>query len=292
VRAALIRAVGHRPLLYIRPLSDRRRDQPGRCQVCGTTTTFAFNSWAAPNDMKSEWRAAELEHRLLERETMFCRSCCASLRVRRLAEVLVLHYGEHADTAVALVEEASFRGIDVAELNGTGALHAVLMRHPRLRYSEFREDAEPGEVVGGVRSEDICRLTYADASLDLVITADTLEHVPDYRLALREIRRVLRRGGRHIFTAPVMPTRRESFERARAEDGGGLVLKVPPQYHGRGSGPLALMSPRRGDFLAFHDFGMDLLDAVRAAGFRPEVHFYRESDSDPDAALVFCAEAV
>jgi len=44
-------------------------------------------------------------------------------------------------------------------------------------------------VIGGARNEDICRLTYADASFDLVLSSDTLEHVPDFRAALRETRR-------------------------------------------------------------------------------------------------------
>ena len=38
---------------------------------------------------------------------------------------------------------------------------------------------------------------------DLVLTSETLEHVPDPRLALRETLRVLRPGGRHVFTVPL-----------------------------------------------------------------------------------------
>jgi SAM-dependent methyltransferase len=283
---------GHRPLLYVRPRSDRTHDQPGRCSVCGADTTFAFNSWAVPGDMKAEWETESLGRCLVERETMYCRRCFANLRVRRVADVLLVHYAVSARTASELVDEGRFRELDLAEINSAGALHAVLERHPHLRYSEFREGAEPGDVVDGVRSEDVSRLTYSDATFDLVLTADTLEHVLDYRLALGEIRRVLRQGGRHIFTVPAAPTRRETVARVVVGEGGELAFSAPPQYHGRGSGPLALASSSRSDFLAYHDFGMDLLDALREAGFAPEVHFYRESDPGSDAALVFCAEAV
>jgi SAM-dependent methyltransferase len=291
MRAAVVRAVGHRPLLYLRAPSDRRHDRRGFCSVCGSDTTFAFNSWVVPDDMKGEWGATNAR-RLVERESLYCRRCCASLRVRRLAEVLVLHYAESAKAATRLVEEAGFRELEVAEINGVGALHAELERHPRLHYSEFRQGVGPGVVVDGVRNEDVCDLTYADASFDLVLTADTLEHVPDFRRALREIRRVLRVGGRHVFTVPVRPSCRETVERVRLDENGDAVFLAPAQYHGRGSGPLVLAAPRRRDFLAYRDFGMDLLDELRAAGFDPEVHFYRESDPDSDAALVFCAEAV
>ena len=64
----------------------------------------------------------------------------------------------------------------------------------------------PGSIVDGFRSEDLTRLTYSDASFDLVLTSETLEHVPDLEAALREIRRVLVPGGRHIFTIPQLPS--------------------------------------------------------------------------------------
>jgi SAM-dependent methyltransferase len=291
LRAALIRRVGHRPLLYVRSVRDRRRDRRGHCSVCGATTTFVFNSWVVADDMRREWESRGAGDRLVERETMYCRRCLASLRVRRIADVLVLHYAEQARSVAEMLGEATFWSLDVAEINSAGALHSVLERHPRMRYSEFRENAELGEVVGGVRHEDICRLTYPDASLDLVLTADTLEHVPDFRDALREIRRVLRPGGRHVFTVPVSAARRQTLTRASRDDADRIVFHAPPQYHGRGSGPLALLSPRRTDFLAYHDFGLDLLEDLSAAGYRPEVHFYRESDPGSAAFLVFCAEA-
>jgi SAM-dependent methyltransferase len=41
-----------------------------------------------------------------------------------------------------------------------------------------------------------------DASFDAVIAFDVLEHVPDYRMAIHEVHRVLSRGGWGIFTVP------------------------------------------------------------------------------------------
>jgi SAM-dependent methyltransferase len=242
--------------------------------------------------MKREWFSFGVDQALVVRETMYCRRCCASLRVRRLADVLIHHYAERAESAVDLVSEPGFRSLDVAEINSTGALHRVLQRHPQLCYSEFRQNAERGALVAGARNEDVSALTYREGSFDLVLTADTLEHVPNFKKALHEIRRVLRLGGRHIFTVPVIPSRPETHTRVTVDHNGDLAFHAPPQYHGRGSGLLALASPKRPDFLAYHDFGLDLVEQLRKAGFRPETHFYSESDPKSDAAVVFCGEAV
>jgi ubiquinone/menaquinone biosynthesis C-methylase UbiE len=56
---------------------------------------------------------------------------------------------------------------------------------------------------------DACRLPLADQSVDAVVSANLLEHIPDDRLVLREIARVLRPGGR---AAVVVPAGRHSFD--------------------------------------------------------------------------------
>jgi len=49
---------------------------------------------------------------------------------------------------------------------------------------------------------DGCRLPFADASFERVIAAEVLEHVPDDELAMAELARVLRPGGRMAVTVP------------------------------------------------------------------------------------------
>jgi ubiquinone/menaquinone biosynthesis C-methylase UbiE len=105
-------------------------------------------------------------------------------------------------------------------------------------------------------------LSYDDATFDLVLTSDTLEHVPDPRVALRETHRVLRPGGRHVFTVPHDPRRGMT----RSRDG------LPAQHHGRGGGPFALVT-RQADMLAHTDFGTDVPELLREAGFEAETYF-------------------
>ncbi len=165
-----------------------------------------------------------------------------------MAAVLLELYGAQVASIAALVDEERFASLLVAELNMVGRMHPFLAKHPGLTFAEYPE-------------EDVHALSYADASFDLVLTSDTLEHVADPMSGFAELRRVLRPGGRHVFTVPVDPAR----ARTHSRDG------LPAQHHGRGGGPYALVS-RKADMLAYTEFGADLPDLLDAVGFETIVH--------------------
>jgi SAM-dependent methyltransferase len=288
VVAAIKSRVGRPVLLNLRPLHDHRADEAGRCAACGADTTFAFNSWTIGDDLRAYWADPSVSLAYTRRESMFCRFCCASLRVRRISEVLVGLYGTLACGSFAeLTEDPTFRTLDVAEVNtigSLGSLHALLRRLPRLTFSDYRGPERLGEVVDGARNEDICRLTYPDARFDLLLSSDTLEHVDDFRAALAETRRVLRPGGRHVLTVPVVWTRAITEPRARLGDDGEIVHLMPALYHGRGSGAYRFI-PVGDDLLTFTEFGRDIVDHMREAGFEPEV--YTGFDDVTGAETVF-----
>ncbi len=50
---------------------------------------------------------------------------------------------------------------------------------------------------------DVVHLPYQDASFDVVVASEVLEHVPEIRLALAEIKRILRPGGKAVITVPL-----------------------------------------------------------------------------------------
>lgn len=216
---------------------------PGWCGLCQAAVRFALPSAAAG-------AAANL------REELVCPRCRLTAR-NRAAMALVCDGLPLARARVYLTEQAS---------------HAYVWlqaRCPGLEGSEFGLDAPARarlqgwyERLGGrgeLVERDITKLDFADASLDAIGSFDVLEHVPDYPAALREFARVLMPGGRLVMTVPFVEAWPETLVRARVRADGDIEHLHEPEIHG---------DPVAGGVLCFYHFGWDLLDALRAAGFR------------------------
>jgi SAM-dependent methyltransferase len=154
---------------------------------------------------------------------------------------------------------ANLSGLTVYEMSSRGPLFDYLKnRIPKLIFSEYFDGVAPGEYKNGVQCQDVHRLTYPDAAFDLCTSTEVFEHVPDDRKGFGEIRRVLRPGGRFIFTVPITEAA-ETAERARIVDG-RVHHFLTPEYHGD-----AIRGPGR--VLCFRNYGPDILDRLRATGF-------------------------
>jgi SAM-dependent methyltransferase len=124
-------------------------------------------------------------------------------------------------------------------------------------------DYARGEVVSSraglsLRNEDLTKLSFEDECFDLVISQDVFEHIPDYRKALSEIRRVLRNDGVLLFTIPFFHHMEKTQIRAIVKDG-AIEHLLPAEIHGN---PVSSEGS-----LCFQNFGWDILDDLRAAGF-------------------------
>jgi SAM-dependent methyltransferase len=261
---------GHRVAWRVGEYADalgRRRFE--RCAICGRFAPMLYRRRVVPPRLEELWGlTAELAEALARRESLECARCGGKLRARRLAAVLLRTYPVGSPPAVARsvaewVRHPEARRLRVAEVNRIDGLHAVLQAVPQFAASDYHPDAAPGAVVQGVRSEDLTRLTYPDAAFDLVLSSETLEHVPDLAAALDEIRRVLVPGGRHIFTVPVLPTVDATFARAALGPDGSIVALAPPLCHPGGDT----------GFPVFTEFGTDCLELFRRAGFETSVAF-------------------
>jgi len=212
------------------------------------------------------------------RETGTCRSCRATNRNRQLAAVAVRAASEQTGRTIrglpALVDVPGFR---IYNTESAGALHSAVRTMPGYRCSEyFGPERTSGDLVGGVLHEDLMALSFDDASLDQVWTSDVLEHVPDPYLAHREIHRVLRPRGHHVFTVPFDQTGYLDDVRARHDERGELELLVDPIYHDDPVRPEGV--------LVYTIFSLEMLVRLSEIGFATRMYHLWE----PWSGIVGC----
>ena len=241
---------GARPLRRLVDRTALRLDfMPCLCPVCG---------------------AARWARRLGEnlRETGRCRHCGSFNRQRQLAYV-VCRSPLAKRRVRSLAELARGGGIAIFNTETRGAVHRALSGMAGYVASEYLgPERRPGEVVEGVRHEDLQRLSFAAESFDLVLSSDVLEHVPEPYRAHEEVFRVLRPGGRHVFTVPFDAREMVDDVRARLGGSGEVELLNDPIHH---LDPL----DKRGA-LVYTIFGLEMLVRLREIGFAPRFyHLYR-----------------
>jgi SAM-dependent methyltransferase len=130
----------------------------------------------------------------------------------------------------------------------------VAQQAQHYSYSYFYDDVPVGSCDNnGILCQNLESLTFQDLAFDIFITQDVLEHVFQPDLALREIMRVLRPGGFHIFTTPKHKHLLKSYPRAKMVSGSIQHLHEP-SYHGSPIGD--------GRSLVTWDYGADLDDLV------------------------------
>jgi len=128
----------------------------------------------------------------------------------------------------------------------------------QMRDNPLYESADLHQT-GVTHRVDITRVPLPDASYDVVIAHHVLEHIPDDRQAMRELRRLLKPGGVAVLSVPLNATREHTYENP--------AIIAPEQ--------------RRAHFSAEDHrryYGLDFADRLAEAGFRTSI--FRVSPED------------
>lgn len=144
-------------------------------------------------------------------------------------------------------------GTRILNLSSVGIVHDLLKGLPDYYCGEFCDGVQSGQKFDGVMCIDLQNIPFECNFFDLIITEDVLEHVEQLDIALREINRVLKIGGLHVFTVPVhekMLTESRKYNPNRV-------------YHGD---PF-----RKEGSLVYTDFGRDVSDIMKQYGMQSEV---------------------
>jgi len=134
--------------------------------------------------------------------------------------------------AINLTLDKYFPGWEQLAIHESSPATDFIRRHC-VNYSSsfFFEGVPRGSAHAGSRCEDLEHLTFDDETFDLFVTQDVFEHVFRPDLAIREIMRVVKHGGAHVFTAPKHKGQRATVQRAQLREG-TIVHLLEPQYHG------------------------------------------------------------
>lgn len=91
-------------------------------------------------------------------------------------------------------------------------LFRVFSRMKGLTYIPCDKFCEGYHYARGTRAMDITAIPLADDTVDYILCSHVLEHIPDDRAAMRELRRVLHPGGWAVFLVPMDRFREETYE--------------------------------------------------------------------------------
>ena len=174
----------------------------GHCPACSRDVTFvASDAW-----LRDHYR---------------CSNCGSIPRERALIVAIERYFPD-------------WRSLTIHESSpaNRGASKRLAQDCPGYQPSQFFPGVELGSRVGQVRCENLEALTFPDASVDLHVTQDVLEHVYHPSKVFREIARTLRPGGAHVFTTPLVNKDKPSQLRARIGKDGQISHLEPPVYHG------------------------------------------------------------
>jgi SAM-dependent methyltransferase len=192
------------------------------------------------------------------RQDYRCLSCKSIPRYRALIDALKTFFPRYRDLHV---HESS---------PNTGASSSFLKKNCKhYSASQYFPEVPRGQYKDGFRSEDLTQLTLDDNSVDLLITQDVFEHVMEPEKAFREIARILKPGGAHLFSMPWYPSQEHCVQRAKLE-GGQVVHLEKPIYHGN---PV----DRKSGSLVTYDWGLDFTEFIfKASGLVTTVYLQRD----------------
>lgn len=170
-----------------------------------------------------------------------CSKCGINLRNNAVLEVLKEHLKDKDLSNISIYNTASL-----------GYIHNYLekkkLEFKKYVFSDYKEGVKSGDFINGIRNENLENLSFKDQEFDIVISEEVFEHIENYKKAFKEIARILKTGGVHIFTIPFHENNETQERVINGEHVYGLVL--------------------HGDYLresipVITDFGYNIVDIIK-----------------------------
>ncbi len=216
------------------------------CLICGQDSQLVINN---PDNL---------------REDCLCQYCYSTNRQRQMAYLFLQSIFGYPSINES-INNLSDIDQNIHNTESSGALHQYLkINCQNYSCSEyFGSQYQSGEMVNGVMHQDLMNISFSANSLDYLLSSDVFEHIPDPYQAFKEIHRVLRPGGKHIFTVPFHQTLFEDDIRAKIENG-QIIHLHDPIYHGDPVRPEGI--------LVYTIFSLEMLVKLSRLGFVTKMH--------------------
>jgi SAM-dependent methyltransferase len=157
------------------------------------------------------------------RDFLVCSGCGSIPRERALIQVIKTYYPNYKSLKIHETSPCN-RGAS-PKLKLECSLYSASQYYPELKPGKLHPEQ-------GFRNENLESMTFPDESFDLFISQDVMEHIFDPGKAFREISRVLKFGGAHIFTVPLVNKANPSECWAARKETGEIEYLHEPEYHG------------------------------------------------------------
>lgn len=187
------------------------------------------------------------------REGIICTSCGFNARMRLIFDII--NANSHGKTQDLYLAEQHTRFAKIVQNKSKSksvTLSSYIDDSTLKSGDSFKLDGK------NFRFEDLTRLSFPDDSFDMAVTCDVLEHVPDYLAALRELKRVVKKGGLVIIQVPIFGGINDHITRAEVLEG-NLIHHLPPEIHGDPNNNKGI--------LAFYNFSYKLIDELKGLGY-------------------------
>jgi len=223
----------------------------GFCPICERKVTFsAEHSWF--------------------RDYLFCSRCGSIPRERALMRIIAECF-------------PNYRNLTIHESSPSDRGTSKKLKQKCRSYSasHYFEQVSFGQVDTrtGFKCESLESLTFEDDSFDLFVTQDVMEHILNPALAFREISRVLKPGGAHIFSVPIVNKHKQSEVCASQNEQGEIMYLKPPEYHGN---PI----DEEGSLVTMH-WGYDIVSYISdASGMSSTIHTIDDLSQGIKAELI------
>ncbi len=164
----------------------------------------------------------------------------------------------HRAVGVVLSELTLPENAKVHEFSTHGAIFKYLKKQfKNLSGSEYFDGVESGTITNGVMCQNVEKVSFADEQFDLVTHTEVFEHVVNDANGFAEMFRILKPGGKMVFTVPLEGVAK-TVERAKIING-KIEHMLEPEFHG---------DHLTNGILAFRNYGLDISDRLKLAGFK------------------------